>query len=590
MKKMAIGRNLYKDNNSDVGTASDDMEPCKSGLDNQHRKLCHAGELEDSDGDEALIMDDESDEEMIEAIRCTALQRKQATPQVSRWTSGIGTIAKDMQRQHQHQQLQGNLEVSATSVAATTAKNLLGPPTLMKQLEAVFTEIEHISSTRSSHTVSPKGKTGLASPLRQSSWFGTRKGEKKRLIEKYKAQLAALEGKRKEASEEMRKAIQTGGVALGMLKEEWTRTDIDTLRKARELEKVQELLGRHEAESTQLRITVSGLRRQVEELVNRAQSVPRGSQDDEQKEEELLSDSPLMVSATSSPIQECSVRETSAKTSSPPASSEMGKELVVNDARLAQLEMELDLAYGKLEALSLQQCHSQDKSTGVLQQLRGELKETKLALAARVKKHTEMKERCRQLEGELGASVGQIEAVKHQMELRVAKMEDRLKESMREALENERTAKNALFKRQQVEEEMERLREQHDVLVGQFEAIRSQVELEKLEAQGVVTKYEKELEEVYGKLNAKDEYAGLLCGVRQDMDSEMTDLWSQVDAAEEKRAKVEEAFVALGNKFRAASARRLFNFMVAQQRCRLRESLIILKKNSKAPLLQADVP
>jgi len=265
--------------------------------------------------------------------------------------------------------------------------------------------------------------------------------------------------------------------------------------------------------------------------------------------------------------------------------------LIIKDgARLAELEMELDLAYGKLEALSMQQNHTQDRSARLVQRLQGEVKEAKVALAARVKKYTEVKERCRQLEAELGASVGQIEAVKHQMELRVGKMEERLKESMREALENERTAKNALFKRQQAEEEMERLREQYDVLVGQFEAIRSQVELEKMEAQGTVAKYEKELEDVYGKLNAKDEYAGLLCGVKKDMDSEVTDLWTQVDVAEEKRVKMEEAFVALGNRYRAASARRLFNFMVGQQKDRMRETLLILKKNAKAPPMQADLP
>lgn len=53
--------------------------------------------------------------------------------------------------------------------------------------------------------------------------------------------------------------------------------------------------------------------------------------------------------------------------------------------------------------------------------------------------------------------------------------EDRLREAMREALENERTAKSALFKREQAEAEAQRLREQYDTLVGQFEAVRSQV-------------------------------------------------------------------------------------------------------------------
>lgn len=153
---------------------------------------------------------------------------------------------------------------------------------------------------------------------------------------------------------------------------------------------------------------------------------------------------------------------------------------------------------------------------------------------------------------------------------------------MREAVENERTAKSALFKREQAEAESERLREQYDVLVGQFEAIKSQVELEKLEAQGIVTRYEKELEDVYGKLNAKDEYAGLLCGVKKDMDVEMSDLWAKLETAEESRQKVETAFVSLGGRYRAASARRIFNFMVSQSRRMKREALLHWREAAKA--------
>lgn len=40
-----------------------------------------------------------------------------------------------------------------------------------------------------------------------------------------------------------------------------------------------------------------------------------------------------------------------------------------------------------------------------------------------------------------------------------------------------------------------------------------------MEASGIVARYEKELEDVYGRLDAKDEYAGLLTGVKRDMDS-----------------------------------------------------------------------
>lgn len=544
----------------------------------------------DDDDDMMLDMDMEHDEEMLQAMRSALQQQSTANPQVSRWTSGIGTIGKVMQRQQQQQQLltQTSAAGSAAAAAELTAKNMLGAPTLMKQLETVFTDIEGVaSSVASSSSSSSSVNAALPpSPKRKVSLFGGKKGEKKRLIEKYKAQLLALEGDRKVLSDKLKKATQTGGVALGMLKQEWTTAQLEISRKVRELEKTQEMMGRQEAESTQLRTTVGSLRRQVEELHNKARLAPPPlvQQQLQQGQQQQEVGSPPMVSASSSPVTGTPTTATSHGS---------GHELMVmkeDGGRLAELEMELDLAYGKLEALSMQQNHTQGRSAGLVQRLLGEVREAKVALAARVKKYTEVKERCRQLEEELGASVGQIEAVKHQMELRVGKMEERLKESMREALENERTAKNALFKRQQAEEEMDRLREQYDVLVGQFEAIRSQVELEKMEAQGTVAKYEKELEDVYGKLNAKDEYAGLLCGVKKDMDSEMTDLWTQVDAAEEKRLKMEEAFVALGLRYRAASARRLFNFMVGQQKCRMRETLMILKMNAKAPVMQAEMP
>ncbi|GAB5031370.1 Hypothetical protein NocV09_00502370 [Nannochloropsis oceanica] len=538
--------------------------------------------MENEDDNMILDMDLEHDEEMLQAMRKAIQQQTTAEPQVRRWTLGIGTIGKAMQRQQQHQQLnsmQSSRAGGSLDTAAATAKNMLGAPTLIKQLETVLTDIESLSSSVTASATSPLNGALPLSPKRKVTLFSRKTGEKKRLIEKYKAHLLTLEGERKSLSDKLKKASATGGVALGMLKQEWTTAQLEISRKVRELEKAQDLMGRHEAESTQLRTTVTSLRRQIEELhMNRA--APSEQQQQQQQKEGMLSHdgSPAMVSASSTPLICTPTTGTS-------------QEVIAKDGeRLAELEIELDLAYGKLEALSMQQNHTKDRSAGLVNRLQGEIREAKAALVARVKKHTEVKERCRQLEEELGASVGQIEAVKHQMELRVGKIEERLKESMREALENERTAKNALFKRQQAEEEMDRLREQYDVLVGQFEAIRSQVELEKMEAKGTVAKYEKELEDVYGKLNAKDEYAGLLCGVRKDMDSEMTDLWTQMDLAEEKRVKLEEAFVTLGNRYRAASARRLFNFMVRQHNNRLRETLIILKKNAKAPPMEADMP
>ena len=520
--------------------------------------------IDEEDQDEPL------DEELLQAMRSAVQQQSQADPTVSRWTSGLGAIGKAMQQgQLPSMPTQGGPASAASGSMRlkNETKKLLGAPTLFKQLEMLFTEMERIASKDEAPS------SGLSSPLAESpkrrvSLFGGKKGEKKRLIEKYKAQVQALEANRKVLAEKLHKAGQTGDVTLGMLKQEWTTVQLELARKNRELEKAQEQLGGLEAETTQLRTALAGLRKQLAESA--ARPLP-----------------PIAVRSPPAPVVVASPEGSTALSTTTAGIS--SQELVVKEARLSALETELDLAYGKLEAFSMQQNLTQDRSSGLVQQLQMELREVKGQLAARVKKYTELKERVRQLEEELEASAGQIEAVKHQMELRAAKIEDRLKESMREALENERTAKNALFKRQQAEEEMDRLQEQYDALVGQFEAIRSQVELEKMEAQGTVAKYEQELEDVYGKLNAKDEYAGLLCGVKKDMDGEMTDLWTQLEEAEEKRAKMEAAFVTLGTKYRQAATRRVFNFMVEQQKRTLREAFLTMKKNAKAtPIWEMD--
>lgn len=57
-----------------------------------------------------------------------------------------------------------------------------------------------------------------------------------------------------------------------------------------------------------------------------------------------------------------------------------------SEARLEQLESELDLAYGKIEALSFQQHTSQDRSAVMFRQLQDELRDVKAQLVTKAKK------------------------------------------------------------------------------------------------------------------------------------------------------------------------------------------------------------
>ena len=72
--------------------------------------------------------------------------------------------------------------------------------------------------------------------------------------------------------------------------------------------------------------------------------------------------------------------------SQPAARKSETKEGGVSEARLEQLETELDLAYGKIEALSFQQHTNQDRSAVVFRQLQEELKDVKAQLVNKAKK------------------------------------------------------------------------------------------------------------------------------------------------------------------------------------------------------------
>lgn len=273
-----------------------------------------------------------------------------------------------------------------------------------------------------------------------SLFGGSKSGEKKRLIAKLQAHMQVLEGDRKGLAERVRKVGQTGGVALAMLKEEWAAVQAQLQAKARELEEAHDEMARHEAETLQLRTSVSGLRKQLEELERRPPVVVASAPE------------PAALVQIPAPVAVQQEQELQQR-------AEMGGALVVAsveveaEARLVQLESELDMAYGKIEALSMQQSTSVDRGAALVRQLQAEVKEAKAQLAARVKKvrircacarivglvepvltpartthqpttnkqYAELKERVRQLEEELEAAVGANEALRHAQDLRLTK-------------------------------------------------------------------------------------------------------------------------------------------------------------------------
>ncbi len=270
-----------------------------------------------------------------------------------------------------------------------------------------------------------------STPRRKTLFGSSKSGEKKRLIAKLQAQMQVLEGGHKGLAERVRKAGQTGGVTLAMLRDEWALVQAQVQAKSKELEDAHDELARHEAETLQLRTSMSGMRKQIEELKARPPVVmpaqpqpPVPSPVAQQREDAGQQDEQALVVAAEA------------------------------QARLMQLEGELDMAYGKIEALSLQQHTSMDHGTVLVRQLQAELKEAKAQLAVRVKKvraacgvrngeglhgwrnddgltrytyhitrqYAELKEHVRQLEEELEAAAGANEAIKHANDLRVAKM------------------------------------------------------------------------------------------------------------------------------------------------------------------------
>lgn len=213
-----------------------------------------------------------------------------------------------------------------------------------------------------------------------SLFGGSKSGEKKRLIAKLQAQLQVLEGDRKALAGRVRKAGQTGGVALAMLREEWAAAQASLQAKARELEEAQDALARHEAETLQLRTSVAGLRKQIDELKAARQQAQAAAT-------VVPAPVPVMVAAPLAVQQEL---EQSQQAQAQAQAESNNAALVVasqaQQARLEELEGELDLAYGKIEALSLQQSTSMDRGGALVRQLQAEVKEAKAQLAARVKK------------------------------------------------------------------------------------------------------------------------------------------------------------------------------------------------------------
>lgn len=203
-------------------------------------------------------------------------------------------------------------------------------------------------------------------PRKVSLFGGSKSGEKKRLIAKLQAQMQVLVGDRKALAARVHKAGQTGGVALAMLKEEWAASQAALQAKVKELEEAQGALARHEAETLQLRTSVTGLRKQIDELKVARQQHEQA----QQAQVAAMAPTPVLVAAL---VQQEAAEQNNAA-------------LVEQQARLEELESELDLAYGKIEALSLQQSTSMDHGTVLVRQLQAEVKEAKVQLAARIKK------------------------------------------------------------------------------------------------------------------------------------------------------------------------------------------------------------
>lgn len=211
-----------------------------------------------------------------------------------------------------------------------------------------------------------------------SLFGGSKSGEKKRLIAKLQAQLHVLEGDRKALAGRVRKAGQTGGVALAMLREEWAAAQASLQAKARELEEAQDALARHEAETLQLRTSVAGLRKQIDELKAARQQAQAAAA-------VVPAPVPVVVAAPLAVQQELEQsQQAQAQAESNNAALVVASQ--AQQARLEELEGELDLAYGKIEALSLQQSTSMDRGGALVRQLQAEVKEAKAQLAARVKK------------------------------------------------------------------------------------------------------------------------------------------------------------------------------------------------------------
>ena len=73
--------------------------------------------------------------------------------------------------------------------------------------------------------------------------------------------------------ERARKSGETGAVALGMLRDEWTTLQTELDSKTRELENAYELITRQEDEMNKTKGRVNGFKKQIEELKARPPTV-----------------------------------------------------------------------------------------------------------------------------------------------------------------------------------------------------------------------------------------------------------------------------------------------------------------------------
>lgn len=393
------------------------------------------------------------------------------------------------------------------------------------------------------------------------------KGEKRRAITKLRAQLEVADGDRRSLAERLARLGRSTSAALGMLQDQWAQAQAELEDRGRELDNAYELVTKQEEEANALREEIAQLKLKLVQL----QASPSPC-------------TPIPTPrSTAAPVMEQS--QAPAPVTQGVAEEGAGSGLDVSSKEVERLQLQLDMAHGKLEALQMQQQMQQDRHAALVTRYEKQLREadskaadTQDQLAAMAAKYASLKNKAEQLDDALEKVSGQNEAMKHQMQLRDAKMEVQLREAQKVAREMETRVKNELFENMKIREELDKVRGEYEILLGQLEALRSQVELEKLEMVGLVEQHDHELNEMYGRLDAEAQYAGMLTDVRQELDQEMVELRERLEVAEKGQQQAESSLTMLATRYKVAAARRLALFVKGQDHRLKREAFHFLKR------------